>query len=303
MLRLTKKNQKDSGRVCLRVSQEGTSIAVSKLNNRQLDLQHCQFFSQAELQDTPHLLNDYIQSKQLTGANCSLILSASEYQLLLTEAPDVTPDEMPDALWWKVKDLVAFDYDNAQIDYLDLPADSAQNQARKIYAVIANKKKVQAKVAWAESLGLVPIAVEIPETALLHLVSDLCQDIVGTSVLHVDSEQSLLMLMSERQMYLSRTLQYNYLDRLDAVTLDLQRSMDYYESQLGKPPCLKVIVLPQQALDSPIMLTLIENMGAEITTVNLNDIISTQQELSLELSHHCLIAIAGALRLDNKVKK
>jgi MSHA biogenesis protein MshI len=98
-------------------------------------------------------------------------------------------------------------------------------------------------------------------------------------------------------------MQYNYLDKLDAIALDLQRSMDYYESQLGKSPCLKVIVLPQQDLESPIMRTLIENMGAEITTINLNNIISVEEELSIELRHHCFIAIAGALRLDQKVKK
>ncbi len=303
MLRLPIKNTKDTGRVCLRVSQEGTSIAVSKLSNAQLHLLNCQFFKHAELQEAPHLLSDYIHSNQLAGANCSLILAPSDYQLLLTEAPNVGPSEMCEALWWKVKDLVAFDYDNALIDFLDLPEDSSPHQARKIYAVVANKEKVQERVAWAEGLSLTPITVEIPETALLHLVADLCQDIVGTSVLYLDSEQSLLMLMSQGQMYLSRTLQYNYLDKLDAIALDLQRSMDYYESQLGKSPCLKVIVLPQQDLESPIMRTLIENMGAEITTINLNNIISVEEELSIELRHHCFIAIAGALRLDQKVKK
>ncbi len=303
MLRFTKKTKKDSGRVCLHVSAEGTAIAVSKLNGANLELQHCEFFNASKLADNPDSLKDFITDNKLTGANCSLILSAHEYQMLLTEAPQVAPEEMCDALWWRVKDLVAFDLDNAELDYLELPEDSDKNQGTKLYAVVADKSKIAAKIAWAESLDLIPVTVEIPETAILHLVSDLCSDIVGTSVLFLDAEQSLLMLMSETKMYLSRTLKYNYLHRMEALVLDLQRSMDYYESQMGKPPCRKVIVLPQQSDDTAIMQNLAENIGVAIETVDINDLINADGALTIELQQHCLVAISGALRLDQKVKK
>ncbi|MCJ8298540.1 MAG: hypothetical protein MJK13_06315 [Pseudomonadales bacterium] len=303
MFRFTKKNKKDTGRVCLHVSAEGTAIAVSKLKDADLELQHCEFFNALQLADNPDSIKDFIADNKLTGANCSLILSAHEYQMLLTEAPQVEPAEMCEALWWRVKDLVSFDLHNAQLDYLELPEDSDKNQGQKLYAVIADKSKVAAKIAWAEELGLKPTTVEIPETAILHLVSDLCSDVVGTSVLFLDAEQSLLMLMSETKMYLSRTLKYNYLQRMEAIVLDLQRSMDYYESQMGKPPCLKVIVLPQQSHDTAIMQTLVENIGVAIETVDINDLVKTNGPLTIELQQHCLVAISGALRLDQKVKK
>ncbi|MFT5709166.1 MAG: MSHA biogenesis protein MshI [Oceanospirillaceae bacterium] len=298
-----KKNNKEFARVCLRVSEEGTSIAVSEHNGDKLQLHLCEFFSALALAEKPALITDFIAEHHLASAHCSLILAASEYQLLLTEAPEVASHEMCDALWWKVKDLVAFDIENAQIDYLDLPEDNAKHQARKIYAVIADKSKVKAKVIWAQKLGLTPTTVEIPETALLHLVADLCSDLVGTSILYLNAEQSMLMLMSERKMYLSRTLQYNYQDRMEAVVLDIQRSMDYYESQIGKPPCLKVIVLPLQSDESSMMQTLLTNMGVEITTVNINDLIDSDMNISIEMQQHCLLAISGALRSDKKAKR
>ncbi len=302
MLQFHKKNKLASGRVCLHVTDEGTSIAVSRLQDAKLQLQTCEYFSALDIAESPDILQDFIEKNNLSGANCSLVLNTSEYQLLLSEAPQVNEHEICEALWWKVKDLVAFDIENAQIDYLELPLDSAKHQGRKIYAVIADKKKVKKRVEWIESLGLTPTAVEIPETALLHLVKDLCSSVIGTSILYLDHEQSLLMLMSEGNMYLTRTLQYNYLERMDAAVLDLQRSMDYYESQIGKPPCQQVIVFPQQEPDSAIMQTLAINMGVKISSANINQLIDSLEPIPSHLEQHCLLVISGALRLDKKAK-
>ena len=297
-----KKSKKTSIRVCLWQSAEGTSIAVSKLVADELQLIHCAYFSALDLSENSAAVEEFIDKYDLAGASTSLVLGSGDYQLLLTDAPDVGDDEICEALWWKVKDLVAFEIENAQIDYLDLPTDVAKQQGRKVYAVIADKTKIATKVAWVEALGLDPTIVEIPETALLHLVAGLCDEIVGTCILYVDAEQSLLMLLSERNMYLSRTLQYNYLDRMDAVALDLQRSMDYYESQIGKPPCTKIIVLPQQSATSDIMRVLLNNIGVEITTMDINSLVNSDEELSIKIQQHCLLAISGVMRLDKKAK-
>jgi len=301
-LLFNKKTRKSSIRVCLRISNEGTSIAVSQLKSNKLTLQRCVNFSAYEISQTPNLIQSYIEQEKLSGESASIILDSADYQVLLTEMPEVSEDEICDALWWKVKDLVAFEVENAQVDYIELPEDSAKHQGRKVYAVIADKCKVAAKVSLVEELGLNPVLVEVPETALLHLVSNLCSDLVGTSILYMDPEQSLLLLLSEGNMYLSRTLQYNYFDRLEAVALDLQRSMDYYESQIGKPPCTKVVVLPLQNDDSEIMQVLRANVGAEITSIDLNEIVNAKDTLNIDVQENCLLAISGAMHADKKAK-
>lgn len=303
MLLFDKKKNKQAIRVCLRISNEGTSIAISKLIAGKVQLHHCEYFSAFDLEHNPDVLQNFIDNHDLSGASASLVLASEDYQMLLTEAPDVGADELCEALWWKVKDLVAFEIENAQIDYIDLPDDSAKHQGRKVYAVIADKSKVKAKVSKLEALGLTPTTVEVPETALLHLVADLCSDLVGTSILYLDPEQSLLMLLSESNMYLSRTLQYNYLERMDAVALDVQRSMDYYESQIGKPPCTKIIVLPLQQDDSDVIQVLRNNIGSEILSFDMNTLISSDEALSIDIQQHCLLAISGSLRVDKKAKK
>lgn len=307
MLQFHKKRQQDTGLVCLCPTAEGIAVAVS--HPVMLDaqpsqqLKRCDFFSNKQLQAPANELKSYIQEHDLDALGCSIVLASGEYQALLTERPDVEASDMRAALWWRVKDLVSVEMENAQIDYLELPDDSVQNQSRKVYVIVADKSKINTRVTWAQELGLRVTAVEVPETAILHLLSTLCSDHVGNAVLYLNDKQSLLMLMSEGQMYLTRTLQYDYQQRTDAVVLDLQRSMDYYESQLGKAPCLKVTVLPQQSDDSAMMQALLTNIGIEVQSVNLNDIVDTQVTLSIEAQQQGLVAIAGALRREQKVRK
>jgi MSHA biogenesis protein MshI len=294
--RKNKKNKKNAKRVCVHLTDEGIAIVISTVTKGAFCVLSCRFFSKLDQAESAGILQDYIMTNKLNNATCSLILEPSEYQILLTESPNVDDSEMCQALWWKVKDLVAVDQDNAQIDYLDLPEDSNLHQTKKVYAIIADRQKTNKKIEFLEELGLRPIIVETPETALLHLTSTLCSSPAGTSVVYLNSEQSLLMLMADSQMYLSRTLQYDYQERPEAVVLDLQRSMDYYESQLGKPPCLKILVLPKQDQHNDVMQNLSNNINVDITTLDLNDVVPCAQELTAQLQQHCLIAICGALR-------
>jgi len=297
------KNKKNARRVCVHLTDDGIAIVVSTINKGTFSILSSHFISKLEQAESPGILQHYIATNKLSNSTCSLILEPSEYQMLLTESPNVDASEMRQALWWKVKDLVSFDQDNAQIDYLDLPEDSNLHQTKKVYAIIADRAKINHKLAVLEDLDLRPIIVETPETAMLYLTSQLCSDSAGTSVVYLNNDQSLLMLMADSQMYLSRTLQYNYQERPEAVTLDLQRSMDYYESQLGKAPCLKVLVLPKQDLHNDLMQDLSTNINVEITSLDLNGIIPCKTTLTAEIQQRCLIAICGALRSNNLALK
>ena len=49
----------------------------------------------------------------LAGYHCATLLKPGDYQLLLVEAPNVTPDELKGAIRWKIKDLIEYHIDDA----------------------------------------------------------------------------------------------------------------------------------------------------------------------------------------------
>ncbi len=68
----------------------------------------------------------------LERSRCTTVLDASEYSLLLTEAPDVPPDELRAAIRWRIKDLIDFHINDATLDVFDLPGEKAAGRTRSM---------------------------------------------------------------------------------------------------------------------------------------------------------------------------
>jgi len=58
----------------------------------------------------------------------------------------VPAEELAEALRWRVKDLITFPVAEAIIDAFLLPEDSARGTSRMAYAVVAQRKNIEALV-------------------------------------------------------------------------------------------------------------------------------------------------------------
>lgn len=292
--------KRQSGLVSIHVSESGVAVASSHGTNAS-KLAFAELFSGTPDTSAPSITAS-LERAGLTGMRCSLVLSGGEYQLLLAEAPEVPANEMKDALLWRVKDLIQYPTDDALLDYFELPEDAFRGRGRMLYVVVAQRSTVEKRIAWVESLGLTPAYVDIPEMALLNLVEEVCDNEAGTAVLYLDHKSSFLNILSSSSLYLTRALASGSPVALESTVLDLQRSMDYFESQIGKPPCVRILLLPLQVGETALMRELRENLGADVQSFDLADRIASEVSLTIELQQHCLLAIAGALRVETRSK-
>lgn len=249
------------------------------------------------------LLRDRIDALGLTGSQTVGLLDQGAYQLLLVDAPDVPDDEMADALRWRVKDLVGFDIEHSTIDYIELPEDAYRGRSRMVYAVVAEKSQTERLASWIEELGLTPSVVDVPELALLNITKEFADEEAGMVVFHLGSPSSSVSLLSQEAIYFTRTLSYdvqhadlNPHQSASSAVLELQRSLDYYESQVGKPPCVKLLVLPIQVGETPLMTELRSNLPLEVQSLDLVDAVTSDKSLDVETQQRCLLAIAAASR-------
>lgn len=292
--------KRQSGLVSIHVSESGVAIA-SSLGANASKLAFAELFSGTPDTAAPSITAS-LDKANLTGMRCSLVLSGGEYQLLLVEAPEVPANEMKEALLWRVKDLIQYPTDDALLDYFELPEDAFRGRGQMLYVVVAQRSTVENRIAWVESLGLTPAYVDIPEMALLNLVEEVCDNEAGTAVLYLDDKSSFLNILSGSSLYLTRALASGSPAALESTVLDLQRSMDYFESQIGKPPCVRILLLPLQVGETALMRELRENLGADVQSFDLADSIASEISLTIELQQHCLLAIAGALRVETRSK-
>tara|TARA_R110002050_G_scaffold4499_4_gene21847 strand:- start:5890 stop:6828 length:939 start_codon:yes stop_codon:yes gene_type:complete len=302
LLSLFKKKTKSGGITSVVFTGKGVSFAHIQQTASQPELSFCEhIFSPNPFKDTTRFA-ELIKSKGLNGTKTLIVMPESSYQIHLVERPAVPDEEIADALRWKIKDLIDFDIEHAVIDYIELPEDAYRGRSRMLYAVAAARNEIDRRVAWCESIGLEPIVVDVPELALLNLTEDLADSEAGLAAFFLGDESSSINLLSDSSLYFTRHLHYNRkvgADDVGAAVLELQRSLDYYESQVGKPPCVRLLVMPFQPDDTPLMTELRQSLYLDIHSLNLNNLISSSVELSDDLQQWTTVAVAAALRSES----
>ncbi|MFT7558730.1 MAG: MSHA biogenesis protein MshI [Flavobacteriales bacterium] len=208
---------------------------VSALNVYDSSLEGEQAVSMSEA------LESYVRENNLAGRNCNVVLPCSDYQLLLVEAPEVPADELREAIRWKVKDLISISAEQAAVDVFSLPKDASRNGKDMLYVAVTEREKIANIVELINGSGLKLNAIDIEELSLGHLV-DMKENSRGSAYVHIRDNTGLLGIYRGGNLYLSRQFRLDYngglLDDLpaEALALEIQRSLDYFERQMGQAP-------------------------------------------------------------------
>lgn len=191
----------------------------------------------------------WIGQQALTGVATVLSLDTLDYELHLVEAPAVSDDELADALRFRMRDVLPQGADNKAIQGFRLPGDAYRQRLDMAFAVVIDHQRIKELVHWCRRQGLVLHSIIIPELSLLHLVAQLEPE-TAVGVLRLDADDGMIYLYRDGGLYLSRRLNIGTHalgvlsvsdrelsletdSRIDALALDIQRSLDYFDSQLG----------------------------------------------------------------------
>lgn len=240
---------------------------------------------------------------RVSRVRCSTLLSAEDYQLLLVEAPDVRPEELRAAVRWRIKDLINFHIDDAVIDVFDIPGQANRAAGRMMYAVAARAGVIRDRARQLEEAGFRLDVIDIPEMALRNVAALLPEDARGVAFLHLERDSGFITISRQGTLYLTRRLETGYgalrrsLSRagvLDSIVLEIQRSLDYYESHYDAPPISRLVVSPLPE-DMPALLEhLRENLNLEVSELDMSKVLDGADAVDNE----SLLAVGAALRRE-----
>ncbi len=284
---------------------EGVAFAyIKRMPTQQPLLVSSEFIPIDKSVDAADVLRARLAKLGLQKIPCNIAMSSGSYQMLLGEAPKVPPEELADALRWRVKDLIQFPIADAVMDAFLLPEDSARGTSRMAYAVVAQRPQVTQLIAQAKSAQLNLQSIDIPELCLRNLAQACCDTKRGIALVKLGQGGGSLQIIRDGNLYLSRqfALAYNagLLDDLpgDALVLELQRSLDYFERQMRQTPPSHVYLCGENVTADKLTPEIRNSLAVKIelftieTGVQLGENI---QEHSLSL---CLLALGAALRED-----
>ncbi len=250
--------------------------------------------------DAVRLLRDSVPS---TRTPVNLVLDSSQYELLLVEAPRVEPSELRSAVRWKIKSLIDFHIDDAVIDVFEIPGQENRPQGQSMmYVIAARARKVRELVDLFEEADCNLQVIDVADMAMRNLAALLDDDVRGVAMLHLERDHGVITITRQGNLYLSRRLETGH-EGLDAdgaqqLVLEVQRSLDYYDSHFAQPPVGSLRLLPGFARHEALIDSLADGLDLEVATFDPQSELDCRVPLPQSELNATLIAIGGALRRE-----
>jgi len=216
---------------------------------------------------------------------CLTLLSPTDYQLLLVEAPNVPIAELKTAVRWRVKDMLDYHLDDATIDVLDIPVDPAGGgRGHSMYAIAARNDIIQGCIERFTAARIPLSVIDIAETAQRNIAALYEPPDRGVGLLYLGPAHALLTINFRGELYLARRIDVGIEQLLSAgeghrdeamnrILLELQRSFDHLDRQFPFVTMAKLLLGPEPR-DTGLAAYLSANLDLAVEPASLSDVVS-----------------------------
>ena len=239
----------------------------------------------------------------LAGTPSVAVLSPDYYQITQVEAPQVPAAELRAALRWRLKEFLPYSIEEAVVDGFALPQAPGRSGPAMMLAVSAQARDVGRVAEALSGAGLATEAIDIPELSLRNLAARVPDQAGGVALVALGDSTGLITISQGEDLYLARNLDLGESHlRADAVSavehlaLELQRSLDYYESQLASSPASRVLLAPFQGDRDVLLERLNEALVVPSFGLDLEQLLECGVDLPMEAPAVLLCAAGAALR-------
>jgi len=239
------------------------------------------------------------------------VVDGDDYQLVQVEAPEVLPSEMRAAIRWKLKDAINFNVDEASVDVFEIPEPARRTQAKMLFAVAARDSAVKRISTMLKPHAKGFNAIDIPELCLRNITACLPQDAKGVAMLALREGSAQLVITRQGVVHVTRHIdtrgggfnphkQAQKSNDIDAgaLALELQRSLDYYESHYDQTPIGDLVIAPAHEQAHKLAAALKEESSLRISVLDLREHFSVYKSGGLATDWVSLMALGAALRHD-----
>ncbi len=293
-------------------------------------LELCEFYS-SDKTTASQQLKELANRHQLDRYVCTSLLSRDDYQLLVMEAPAVPKDELKSALRWRIKDLIDHPVTDITLDAFDVPSPKGASQTNSVYVVAAKNDALNQHLSKLQNADINLKIIDIMEMAQRNIANLLADNEKGVALLSVHNNSSLITVSKDDELYLTRAMNIGLeqivtspattdttnrddddLPNLDLdldignsaaydhIALELQRSLDYYESNFRQAPIRTLYLAPTLKELPGFREYMKDNLNMSVELVDLSTLFECKITIPQETQTHAFFNIGAALhRIDD----
>jgi len=301
MLSWWQSKQNSSWRVGVMPADRETALAIVRTGKGQRPLlRHCAIHPAIEIK-AEHVLAPLNRTREFARAGVSGVLSTQDYELVQVEAPEVHPHELRAAVRWKLRDIINFPVAEAVIDVFDIPRQARYVETRMVFVVAARGEAVDRIVRLIKPRVRRFDVMDIPEMCLRNLSALLPQDSQGVALVALGDGFAQVVLTCQGTLYLARRIELTSDSDgpgIDAagVALELQRSLDYYESHYDRPAINEIVIASGDARAEQLRDGLVTETGMSVEVFEPSELFEVAAGVEPDLRWPGLIALGAALR-------
>ncbi len=297
------------GVVGIEFGPEGVAVAHASKRSAHPALDYYAFHTEPRKNEQLSLLKKLITHKNWQGVDCHVVLHPSQYQITMLEAPDVPDCDVRAAMRWSLRDAFGANPDDLAYDVSLLPAGAYRGRGRMATVAAMPRKTMEYIAQNVAQAGLTLQRIDITETAVHNLARQAANVSTPTALLLLRNSSAMLSISEGDVLYFSRSLEIglNAIKReqeagntqqraLDALVLEIQRSLDFFESQLQRDRVTHLYTLPTKLAVPEILAGLAAELAPNTTPFSLGDWLLPEGPHNIREQAYCLGAMGVALR-------
>ncbi len=309
MLDRFKSNGKNTASVAIWPTDHAIATAMIRPRKKGLPiLEFCEYLPVKSDAEQGDLLAGLVEKKKLGKIRCISLMGSDAYHLLMVEAPEVPREELQEAMRWRIKDLINFPVEQAVIDVFDIP--DQKSSGDMMYVVVAKEEDIAHRARMLLDAGFNLEMIDIMELAMKNVASLLPEDEHGVALVWLGLYSGSITLTKKGVLYFTRHLggAEKLFDELysesitaemegwlDTVVIEIQRTLDFYESQYGEPPVAGVVLVPLIKPIEGVAEYLASQLGIKVGYLDLEQLVEMNVAIDDDTVALCLPAIGAAL--------
>lgn len=279
----------------LEVRPDGLGIAIAKGAS---DLVYA--FEACNAAERAAKLKSIVDEQDLSKMACRVVLPFDQYKTYPIDKPKVEESEVSDAARWSVKDMLDFNLEDAITDVYEFPMDALRGRSAQVNVVVCRRTIIQGLVDLVNESGMILESIDIADLCLRNVALTQMSDADRpVAMLYLRRGAGNMIFVKGGNLYLARNFDFSTeaLNEpsqqekvIQQLALEVQRSFDYFESQLGqRPPGELILFGPDPNI--PLANMLGGSITAKVTSLDLNPL---SMEDGLE-AVNTLVSVGAAL--------
>ncbi|WP_409667229.1 pilus assembly protein PilM [Nitrincola lacisaponensis] len=211
-----------------------------------LSLKHSRQSDFKTLDQATELLKGWVAELGLQGARVVLTLEQGDFELIQMDKPDVPETELQAATHWKLQEYLEYPVTEAISDIFEVPQ-GRHGHSNQLFAAVARRQRLLTLTKLVRDAGLQPAVIDIAQLAMRNLAERRIESGDTLGLVHCHAHDSRLYICRGDTFYITRVInlglerlntedEMTQLQLVDQFALEVQRTMDYYDSHFGQSP-------------------------------------------------------------------